>query len=103
LNFLLAEANQRNLIATESAKTYYDIAVEASFKQWNVLMPANYLTTTAPYNTSNEVYIHKMASIIPHRNRIMVGLKRTEKPSFIQAGSGATNNGKYRDGSCTQA
>jgi hypothetical protein len=28
LNFLLAEANQRNLIATESAKTYYDIAVE---------------------------------------------------------------------------
>jgi hypothetical protein len=35
LNFLLAEANQRNLIATESAKTYYDIAVEASFKQWN--------------------------------------------------------------------
>jgi hypothetical protein len=29
LNFLLAEANQRNLIATESAKTYYDIAVEA--------------------------------------------------------------------------
>jgi hypothetical protein len=27
LNFLLAEASQRNLIATESAKTYYDIAV----------------------------------------------------------------------------
>jgi hypothetical protein len=103
LNFLLAEANQRNLIATESAKTYYDIAVEASFKQWNVLMPANYLTTTAPYNTSNEVYIHKMASIIPHRNRIMVGLERTGKPSFIQAGQERQTMVKYRDGSCTQA
>jgi hypothetical protein len=44
-------------------------------------------------------YIHKMASIIPHRNRIMVGLERTGKQGFIQS-SGATNNGKYQDGSC---
>jgi hypothetical protein len=26
-------------------------------------MPANYLTTTAPYNTSNEVYIQKWLAL----------------------------------------
>jgi hypothetical protein len=99
LNFLLAEANQRNLIATESAKTYYDIAVEASFKQWNELMPANYLTTTAPYNTSNEVYIHKMASIIPHR----IWLTGKELETKFYKGRSGGNNGKVPRRSCTQA
>jgi hypothetical protein len=95
LNFLLAEASQRNLIATESAKTYYDIAVEASFKQWNVLMPANYLTKTAPYNTSNEVlYTQKWLALYHTGIESWLDWKRTGKPSFIQAGSGATHNGK---------
>jgi hypothetical protein len=45
-------------------------------------MPANYLTTTAPY-TSNEVYIHKIQH---YTTQNMVDWKKNWKPSFIKAG-----------------
>jgi hypothetical protein len=48
-------------------------------------MLKNYLTTTAPYNATMKFIYTKMASIIPHRNRIMVAGKNW-KTSFIQAG-----------------
>lgn len=43
-NFFLAEAAQKGLITT-SAKALYDLAVAQGFEYWNVIMPANYLTT----------------------------------------------------------
>lgn len=95
LNFLLAEASQRNLITTGSAKAYYNTAVEASFKQWNVLMPTDYLTTTAPYNATTEVlYIQKWLALYHTGVESWFDWKRTGKPSFIKAGPGAKNNGK---------
>jgi hypothetical protein len=95
LNFLLAEASQRNLITTGSAKMYYDTAVTASFAQWNVTMPNNYLTVTAPYNGTNEVlYTQKWLALYHTGIESWLDWKRTGKPSFIQAGPGAKNNGK---------
>lgn len=95
LNFLLAEASQRNLMTTGSAQAYYNTAVEASFKQWNVLMPTDYLTTTAPYNATTEVlYIQKWLALYHTGVESWFDWKRTGKPSFIKAGPGAKNNGK---------
>ncbi|WP_369752527.1 SusD/RagB family nutrient-binding outer membrane lipoprotein [Flavobacterium sp. WC2409] len=95
LNFLLAEANQRNLITSGSAKTYYDTAVEASFKQWNVIMPTDYLTTTAPYSATSEVlYTQKWLALYHTGVEAWLDWKRTGKPSFIKAGPGSKNNGK---------
>lgn len=95
LNFLLAEASQRNLITTGSAQTYYNTAVEASFKQWNVVMPADYLTTTAPYSATTEVlYTQKWLALYHTGTESWFDWKRTGKPSFIQAGPGSKNGNK---------
>lgn len=95
LNFLLAEASQRNLITSGSAKMYYDTAVEASFKQWNVIMPTDYLTTTAPYSATSEVlYTQKWLALYHTGVEAWLDWKRTGKPSFIKAGPGSKNNGK---------
>ena len=94
LNFLLAEARQRNIITSGTAQNYYNIAVEASFNQWNVVMPANYLTITAPYSTSTEVlYTQKWLALYHTGIEAWLDWKRTGKPSFIQAGPGSKNNG----------
>ena len=94
LNFLLAEARQRNLIATGTAQGYYNIAVAASFNQWNVVIPADYLTTTAPYSATNDVlYTQKWLALYHTGIESWIDWKRTGKPSFIQAGPGARNNG----------
>lgn len=95
LNFLLAEAHQRNLITTGAAQSYYNTAVEASFKQWNVIMPTDYLTVTAPYSTTTEVlYTQKWLALYHTGVESWLDWKRTGKPSFIKAGPGAKNNGK---------
>lgn len=95
LNFLLAEASQRNLITNGNAQGYYNTAVEASFKQWNVTMPANYLTTIAPYNSTTEVlYVQKWLALYHTGIESWLDWKRTGKPSFIKAGPGSKNNGK---------
>jgi hypothetical protein len=95
LNFLLAEARQRNLISTGTAQGYYNTAVQASFNQWNVSMPANYLTITAPYSPTNDVlYTQKWLALYHTGTEAWFDWKRTGKPSFIQAGPGAKNNGR---------
>jgi hypothetical protein len=43
MNFLLAEAAEKGLIAG-NAKTYYETGIRHSFSFWNVEMPTNYLT-----------------------------------------------------------
>lgn len=95
LNFLLAEARQRNIISTGTAQGYYNTAVQASFTQWNVTMPANYLTVIAPYSPTNDVlYTQKWLALYHTGVEAWFDWKRTGKPSFIQAGPGAKNNGK---------
>ncbi len=96
LNFpYLAEASQRNLITTGAAQSYYNTAVEASFKQWNVIMPTDYLTVTAPYSATTEVlYTQKWLALYHTGVESWLDWKRTGKPSFIKAGPGAKNNGK---------
>lgn len=95
LNFILAEASQRNLITTGSAQNYYNVAVQASFQQWNVEMPANYLTATAPYSATTEVlYTQKWLALYHTGTESWFDWKRTGKPGFIQAGPGAKNGGK---------
>ena len=95
VNFLLAEARQRNLISIGTAQDYYNTAVKASFGQWNSIMPADYLTTIAPYNSSNDVlYTQKWLALYHTGIESWLDWKRTGKPSFIQAGPGTKNNGK---------
>lgn len=95
LNFLLAEARQRNIITTGTAQGYYNAAVEASFNQWNVTMPSNYLITTAPYSATNDVlFTQKWLALYHTGAEAWLDWKRTGKPSFIQAGPGAKNSGK---------
>jgi hypothetical protein len=43
MNFLLAEAAEKGLIAGNS-QTYYETGINQAFNFWNVAMPANYLT-----------------------------------------------------------
>lgn len=95
LYFLLTEARQRNIITTGTAQGYYNTAVEASFNQWNVPMPANYLIVTAPYNSTNDVlYIQKWLALYHTGAEAWIDWKRTGKPRFIQAGPGARNSAK---------
>ena len=53
LQFILAEAAQRGLIAAD-AGAHYDAGVAASFAQWGTELPADFLTATRPYDGSLE-------------------------------------------------
>ena len=93
LNFILAEANEKGIITTNTAKNYYDIAVKASFDQWGVTMPNNFLTTTVPYdNATDRLYNQKWLALYHSGVESWFDWKRTGKPSFITAGSGNINN-----------
>ncbi|MEM6829958.1 MAG: SusD/RagB family nutrient-binding outer membrane lipoprotein, partial [Bacteroidota bacterium] len=52
LNFLLAEAANSGLI-TGNAADFYEAAVTASFEQWGVTMPTDFLTATVPFSEEN--------------------------------------------------
>jgi len=94
LNFLLAEAKERNIINLSTAQNFYNTAVQASFEQWGVNMPSDYLTTTAPYNNANDVlYEQKWLALYHTGVEAWFDWKRTGKPSFIEPGPGAQNNG----------
>lgn len=93
LNFILAEARELGYINTGSAKKYYEEAVAASFDQWNAVMPSDFLTNTAPYDSTTEV-LHEQKWLALYHTGIEAwqDWKRTSKPSFIQAGPGTLNN-----------
>ncbi|TCI94916.1 SusD/RagB family nutrient-binding outer membrane lipoprotein [Tenacibaculum sp. M341] len=92
LNFILAEATEKGLVSSRSAKSYYDTAVIASFEQWNVNMPTDFLSVTAPYdNTTDRLYEQKWLALYHSGVESWFDWKRTGKPSFIQAGSGNIN------------
>ncbi|WP_062060859.1 SusD/RagB family nutrient-binding outer membrane lipoprotein [Aquimarina longa] len=93
LNFILAEAVEKNIIATGVAKEYYDTAVKASFIQWGVTMPVDFLTVITPYDNSTErLYEQKWLALYHTGIEPWLDWKRTDKPSFIKAGSGNLNN-----------
>jgi len=94
VNFLLAEASEKGYI-TGAAKGYYDTAVAASFEQWKVPMPANFLTTTVPYDAATDrLYEQKWLALYHTGIEPWFDWKRTGKPSFIQAGPGNLNGNK---------
>ncbi len=58
LQFILAEARQRNLISTGSAETYYLNGINANFDFYRAIVPASYginLTVPAAYFTQSAV------------------------------------------------
>ncbi len=93
LNFLLAEAAQRGLITGIDASDYYNEGVSASFDQWNVSMPADFLTTTVPYTEEN-LFIQKWLALYHTGTEAWFDWKRTGHPDFIQAGPGTRNGGR---------
>ncbi|MDX2249501.1 MAG: SusD/RagB family nutrient-binding outer membrane lipoprotein [Bacteroidia bacterium] len=95
LNFILAEAAETGII-TGDAKGYYEAAVQASFTQWNVEMPADFLTTTVPYETGNtdRIYEQKWLALYHTGVEAWFDWKRTGKPAFIQPGPGNLNGNK---------
>lgn len=95
LNFILAEAREKGYISKSTPQDYYNTAVTASFNQWGVNMPANFLTTIAPYNNTTEVlYEQKWLALYHSGVESWFDWKRTKKPSFIKAGSGNINGNK---------
>jgi hypothetical protein len=95
LCFIFAEAAMK---ANNSsvAKNWYDLGVQASFDQWNVPMPADFLTTTVPYDQANpdRLYEQKWLALYHAGLESWFDWKRTGKPAFIQAGPGNVNNNK---------
>ncbi|UII22848.1 SusD/RagB family nutrient-binding outer membrane lipoprotein [Fulvivirga ligni] len=95
VNFILAEAAEKNLISG-SAEDYYNKAVEASFTQWGLAMPADFLTNTVSYdaNDQEQFYTQKWLALYHTLGEAWSDWRRTGMPSFIQAGSGNINNDK---------
>ena len=93
--FILAEAAERDMINGD-AKNYYETAVAASFEQWGVAMPADFLTDKAPYEAGNlgRIYEQKWLALYHSGVESWFDWKRTGQPAFIQAGPGNVNNGR---------
>jgi hypothetical protein len=93
LNFLLAEAAMKGMISGD-AQAYYEAGVTASFAQWGVEMPADFLTSRVPYDAANadRLYEQKWLALYRTGTEAWFDWKRTGKPSFIQPGPGNVNN-----------
>ena len=92
VQFILAEAAQRGLISGD-AESYYEQGVVASFEQWDVEMPADYLTTTQSYDgTLERIIVQKWLA------SFMVGLeawhdfRRTGFPTLTPGPANVNNN-----------
>lgn len=95
LNFLFAEAREKNILTTGSAKAYYELGVESSFAQWEVELPSDFVTKTVPYDSTNEnLYEQKWLALYHSGVESWLDWKRTGKPSFLEAGVATVNNGK---------
>lgn len=95
VNFILAEAREKGMIASGAAQGYYNAGVTASFDQWGVQMPTDFLTATIPYdNTTDRLYEQKWLALYHTGFEAWSDWKRTSKPAFIQAGPATINGGK---------
>lgn len=94
VNFILAEAAEKGMIQAD-AKVLYETAVQASFNQWGVEMPAEFLEVDAPYEAGNldRIYEQKWLALFHSGVEPWFDWKRTSKPDFIKAGPGNLNNG----------
>ncbi|WP_157974613.1 SusD/RagB family nutrient-binding outer membrane lipoprotein [Lewinella sp. IMCC34183] len=96
LNFLLAEAAVRGLIAGEGA-AYYRAGVEASFAQWGVELPADYFDGAAAWDAGAArelIARQKWLSLWQNTTEAWFDWKRTGRPTFIAAGPGTVNGGE---------
>lgn len=95
LNFILSEAVEKNIVNSGNAKSYYEEAVKASFEQWGVIIPTDFLTTKVPYDANTErLYEQKWLALYHTGIESWLDWKRTQKPSFLKAGEATINNGK---------
>ncbi|MEZ4809870.1 MAG: SusD/RagB family nutrient-binding outer membrane lipoprotein [Allomuricauda sp.] len=58
-HFLLAEAAERGLI-TANAQQLYELGVSQAFAYWQVDLPSDYLTTSAPYGPGGEASLEQI-------------------------------------------
>ena len=108
LQFLLAEARQKNLISTGTAETYYLNGVRANFAFWqevvpasynlNIALPANYLTQGSVAYTGSasellaKIALQKWISLYFNGLEAWFDWRRTQMPA-ITPGPGNLNNG----------
>ncbi|MGB3799871.1 MAG: SusD/RagB family nutrient-binding outer membrane lipoprotein [Lewinella sp.] len=95
LNFLLAEAAERGIIAGDGAE-YYRTGVEASFEQWGVDLPADYFDGAAAWDHDSAFQLiarQKWLSLWHNSTEAWFDWKRTGLPGFISAGPGTVNDG----------
>lgn len=92
LNFLLAEAAFQNVI-NGNATDWYGAGVQASFDEWGVEMPEDFLSDTVPFDENN-LFEQKWLALYHCGIEAWFDWKRTGKPDFIQAGPGNVNNGQ---------
>jgi hypothetical protein len=95
LCFIVAEAAARNLVSADP-QVWYNKGVSASFGQWQVEMPTDYLTASASYDPGNLDVLYEQKWLALYHSGIEAWLdwKRSGKPSFIKAGPGNVNNNK---------
>ena len=95
LQFLLAEAAERAILS-EDAQSFYEAGVQASFDQWGVPIPSDYLSGKAAYESGNmeKLFDQKWLSLYRNTTEAWFDWKRTGMPAFIQAGPGTQNDGE---------
>ena len=92
VQFILAEAAQRGLINGD-AQTYYEQAVQASFEQWGVAMPADFLTASQPYDgTLEQIITQKWTSFFMLGLEAWHDYRRTGYPQLTPGPANVNNN-----------
>ncbi len=89
LAFIMAEAAQRGWIDADAGE-WYDMGVTANFDYWNVEMPDNYLTESAPYDGTLEIIGNqKYIALFYTDFQGFIEYKRTGFPTTIAPGPDA--------------
>lgn len=97
MNFLLAEAAERNLI-NGSAEDFYNAGVMDAFAFWNTVLPADYLTTGAAAFKSNganalaQIITQKWLANIINGYEGWVEYRRTGYPELKNISASLNNN-----------
>lgn len=87
--FIFAEAAQRGWISA-NAKDFYDAGVTANFEYWGVTMPADYLSSSAPFDNSLEIIARqKYIALFYTDYQGFIEFKRTGFPKDIKPGPDA--------------
>lgn len=108
LQFILAEAREKDMITTGSADTYYNNGITANFDYWkalvpaqyniNVNMPAGYLTQTAVAYTGSQteklakIALQKWVALYFNGLESWFDWRRTGMPEIIPGASNLNNN-----------